>query len=290
MMPCQPTDIALDGQSPTLPEDGVGDWSGDVALTALDGREHLYRGVLKLSPGGRPRLAMEAVAEDEIARLLLTPLRRLGLSRPGGGVEIVEAMRCFAPETQVITARGARAAGALVPGDRVLTRDNGFQPLIWTGRSRQPVRPDTRPVRIAAGTFGPGLPERDLCVSASHRVIVPKMRPGGEETLVPAGALVGRDGVRFARMRDAAVEYVHLQCARHEILFAHGMGAETLLPGDQSLLALLPGLAAWVAARGSAKVRAAVRRATAERATARPLDDDAALAALLGPRGRRPRG
>ncbi|HHX91474.1 MAG TPA: hypothetical protein GX700_17250, partial [Paracoccus sp.] len=48
--------------------------------------------------------------------------------------ESFEEILCFTPGTRIDTARGAVAVEDLVAGDKVLTRDNGYQPLAWTGR------------------------------------------------------------------------------------------------------------------------------------------------------------
>ena len=43
-------------------------------------------------------------------------------------------MPAFAEGTMILTDRGERAAETLSRGDRVLTRDNGYRPVLWTGR------------------------------------------------------------------------------------------------------------------------------------------------------------
>ncbi|WP_444462707.1 Hint domain-containing protein [Rhodobacter capsulatus] len=62
----------------------------------------------------------------------------------------------------------------LRPGDRVLTRDNGYQPLLWVGQHTMPRRapPETRPLLLAAACFGEALPERDVLLSPGAGVLL----------------------------------------------------------------------------------------------------------------------
>lgn len=101
--------------------------------------------------------------------------------------------------------------------------------------------PALAPVRIARGTFGAGLPKRDLLVSRQHRIlmrspIVERMF-GQAEVLVPAHALLALPGVSVAAP-DRPVTYVHVMLDRHEIVFAEGLPAETLYLGAQALASI----------------------------------------------------
>lgn len=170
---------------------------------------------------------------------------------------------CFTPSTRIDTPAGPRTVEALRPGDLVLTRDHGAQPLRWTGRVRlSPAElaaaPRFRPVRIAAGAFGPGLPERPLTVSPQHRMLVEGPRCellfGAAEVLVAALHLAGQPGVAVDPA-PGGVTYLHLMFDRHEIIRAEGAWTESLHAGAldrlhfapaarAELLALFPELAA----------------------------------------------
>ena len=85
--------------------------------------------------------------------------------------------------------------------------------------------------------MGNGCPVRPLVVSPQHRLLVcsPIARRmfGGAEVLVAARQLVGLPGIEVARDIDA-VDYVHVMCARHEVIFADGTPVETLFPGKEA--------------------------------------------------------
>lgn len=220
----------------------------------LDGAPFSVTATAQRDDAGRLLVDPDRLRPEDAARLLRTQLRRLVAEVPGETDTpgtVIDAIRCFAAGTRIATPRGAVPVEALLPGDRVLTRDTGFQPLRWVGRSRQRVGPQTQPVAIAPGALGPGQPAQVLVVSARHRVLLREVGPDGaaRERLVPAGHLLGRPGIVPApglRAGDG-IDYVHLQCARHEVIYAEAAPVETLLPGDQTLAALLPALGAWLA-------------------------------------------
>ncbi len=196
--------------------------------------------------------------------------------------ESFEEIICFTPGTLIDTARGCVAVEALVPGDRVLTRDNGYQPLAWTGRkdldaAMVAAHPGLAPVRITAGALGAGLPARDLMVSPRHRMLVTGPRAalmfGEREVLVAAIDLVGLPGIS----QEAAagpVSYIHVMCPGHEILRAEGSWTESFQPGAAvlqglsegtraELLALFPELGTANGQRGFTAARPALSPAEA---------------------------
>lgn len=162
--------------------------------------------------------------------------------------ESFEEIICFTPGTLIDTARGRVAVEDLTPGDKVLTRDNGYQPLAWTGRKeltgdQVAAYPGLAPVRIAAGALGPDLPARDLCVSPRHRMLVAGPRAtlmfGEREVLVAAIDLVGLPGVT-QEAPEGPVSYIHVMCPGHEILRAEGTWTESFQPGAAVLEGLAP--------------------------------------------------
>lgn len=145
---------------------------------------------------------------------------------------------CFAAGTRIDTPGGPRPVEEIGPGDLVLTLDHGAQPVRWA--RAKPVPLDNRmrdkrnaPVRIRRGALGAGMPERDLIVSPQHRVLVASKIAerifGAPEILVPAKKLIGLSGITRHR-KDAQVIYCHLLFDRHEVVWADGAPAESLLP------------------------------------------------------------
>lgn len=151
---------------------------------------------------------------------------------------------CFAQGTLIATPSGSRRIESLRPGDRIGTLDNGLQIVRWTSHRSQHLaraHPQDRPVRIAQGAFGPGLPNVDLTLSAQHRIllggrgVLPKLFD--QECLAPAKALAGLSGVKQRGGGDW-ITWHHFACTSHEITEANGLLCETLLLGQQALQAM----------------------------------------------------
>jgi len=149
---------------------------------------------------------------------------------------------CFTPGTRIATAGGDRPVEKTRVGDLVRTRDHGLQPVRWVGRrtlSRAEllVDPTLRPIGIAQGALGEGLPVRDMAVSRQHRMLVAGPRAellfGEDEVLVRALHLVHLPGV--AHQRSDSVTYVHLLFDRHELVLADGAWSESYQPGERTL-------------------------------------------------------
>lgn len=153
---------------------------------------------------------------------------------------------CFARGTLITTQQGIVCVEDLAIGDHVLTMDNTYQPIRWIGRATLDaaalaLKPKLRPVRIAAGALGNGLPSRDLIVSPQHRIlarsIVAQRMFETSEILVPAIKLITLDGIE--QMTDTTeVEYIHLMFDRHEIVFSNDAPTESLYLGKMALRAL----------------------------------------------------
>jgi hypothetical protein len=158
---------------------------------------------------------------------------------------------CFATGTRIATPDGPRPVQTIRPGDPVLTRDDGAQPVLWTGAipvggTPRAALPAFRPVRIRAHAFGSGRPARDLWLSRQHRLLVggwqAELNFGADEALAPAAALADGRGIAEVR-RDGTWSFHHLLLPRHAILSAEGLDAESLLPGDLAPATLAPAAA-----------------------------------------------
>ena len=136
----------------------------------------------------------------------------------------------------------------LKPGEMVLTRDHGPQPIRWVGRATLRAVGAFAPVVIPAGTIGNA---GDLVVSQHHRMFLyqRKRLPGlaTSELLVQAKHLVDDDTV-FIR-EGGMVDYFSLIFDSHEIIYAEGIPAESLMVTEATLHRLPPELAAEVQAK-----------------------------------------
>lgn len=157
----------------------------------------------------------------------------------------VECVPCFTPDTLIATPKGGRRVQALRAGDRILTRDNGWQEIQWLGtqtlsQGNLLQTPHLRPVSICAGALGRGLPERDMVVSQNHRMLVAHDRTPlyfeDREVLVYAKHLINRAGVRL--MPATNVTYIHFMFRQHEVVLSDGAWSESFQPDDNTLLGI----------------------------------------------------
>ena len=158
---------------------------------------------------------------------------------------IEKVLVCFTPGTMITTDRGEVAVEHLGNGDRVFTRDNGYQTLRWVGAKTLSVadlvvNPGLRPIRISKGALGDGLPERDMRVSPQHRMLFvgprAEMLFGEGEVLVAATHLTHLPGVDQVMARG--ITYMHLLFDGHEIIRADGAWTESFQPAERTLNAL----------------------------------------------------
>ena len=172
------------------------------------------------------------------------------LDSPGGSVtgsmtysEIERIVPCFTPGTVIATPSGERPVEDLVPGDRVITRDNGLQEIRWVGRrdlgaADLGAAPHMRPVLVRAGALGRGLPERDMLVSPQHRVLMNNDKTAlyfeDREVLAAATHLTGLEGVDEVR-EASGVSYIHFMFDQHEVVLSNGAWTESFQPGEQTL-------------------------------------------------------
>lgn len=155
----------------------------------------------------------------------------------------------FARGTMITMANGSqRAIERLRAGDPVLTRDHGPQPLAWVGHATLRAVGAFAPVVITAGALGN---TGDLIVSQHHRMFLYlRNRAQGvptSELLVQARHLVNGDTI-FLR-EGAYIDYFSLVFARHEIVYAEGIPAESLLVTEATLSRLPVELSSEVKAR-----------------------------------------
>ena len=153
------------------------------------------------------------------------------------GIDRHAATTRFAEVACVSFTRGTHitlASGRQVPiedmavGDRVLTRDDGPQAVRWIGQTTLRAVGDFAPVVISKGALHN---EHDLVVSPDHRIFVyqreDRLGAGRSEVLVKVRHLINDDTVY---QRDGGfVDYFQLLFDDHQIIYAEGIAAESLL-------------------------------------------------------------
>lgn len=191
-----------------------------------------------MSPDGK---SLEAIvlAENGTGDVYLLPLSPLSADRPLTLVNIdrARASQVLAQVACVSFTRGTRialASGAQVPieelkvGDKVLTRNEGPRAIRWIGQSTTRATGAFAPIVIKAGTLNN---TGDLVVSPDHRLFVyqrsDRLGAGCSDLLVKARHLVNGETV-YVR-QGGFVDYFQLLFDRHQIIYAEGIAAESLL-------------------------------------------------------------
>lgn len=135
---------------------------------------------------------------------------------------------CFAEGTLIAAPEGEIAVEALRIGDPLLTADGRVIPVKWIGRQTVSTRfgPAERlmPVRLRAGALGPGIPARDLVLTADHALLL-------DGLLVNAGALVNGSSVDWVPLSELGNTYTvyHIETENHDLILAAGAAAETFI-------------------------------------------------------------
>ena len=155
---------------------------------------------------------------------------------------------CFTPGTWISTPDGPRRVEELGEGDKVQTKDDGAQEILWTGRRRMSgarlfAMPYLRPIRIRTGALGIDRPDREFLVSPEHRMLiagdVARALFNTHEVLVAARDLVnGRTITVDHALKE--VTYVHVLLPRHQVIWANGVETESFHPANTALDTLAP--------------------------------------------------
>jgi hypothetical protein len=235
--------------------DVVNSYPGDTVTIRVNGVDIRYRGItFYLANGQRVFTPTDGQVLQDGIFVRSTFVQGQGpLNVPGQ-----LGPTCFTPGVLILTRGGERPVEDLRPGDLVVTRDRGPQPVLWAGGQEIDGAADFAPVLIRAGAMGN---RRDLLVSPQHRMLIRGWRAelfaGLPEAMVAAVHLVnGRTVVRAPRPR---VTYLHFMLERHEIVFAEGAETESLDPAGEAAAADRAILRLSAGAAGSGRVRPALR-------------------------------
>lgn len=163
------------------------------------------------------------------------------------------ALSGFSPSSVVETARGPVLARDMRLGDKLVTRDKGFQPVRWIGQSSvlygdptakaDPAEaPMSGPVRIRAGSQGTNPDAGNLIVAPGQRLLAQnplnELLFATDEVMVSAGDMLHLDGID-AVPRDVG-RWVHLLLDSHELVRVNGIWIESFAPDMWSLRVAYP--------------------------------------------------
>ncbi len=220
--------------------------------TDMPGTEVLVDSCLTLmSPDGQTAELLLLAIHDAAGRptavnaLPLSPLHPrtdyavVRIDTTGARAKLAEiACVSFARGTHITLASGAQTPiEELRVGDRVLTRDDGIQPIRWIGQSTVRAVGEYAPILITAGALNN---TRDLVLSPEHRLFIYQradaVGAGRAEVLVRARHLV--NGTSVVRRGGGFVDYFQILFDAHQIIYAEGIAAETLLLSPRTRPAL----------------------------------------------------
>jgi hypothetical protein len=136
--------------------------------------------------------------------------------------------------TKILTAEGERRIEDLKAGDMLPTLFGGLRPVQWIGRypfkksdpSKAWVK-EALPIRIARSALAPDVPHADLYVTPLHSVLL-------DGVLVPAEMLINGATITRYEPEGDDLEFFHIKLESHDVVYAGGAPAETLLKVDES--------------------------------------------------------
>lgn len=241
----QTTLVALDDSTTLFPDgtrtldvlaNDINNTAGTLTITHLNGQAVVAGDIVTLNSGQQLLLnadgTIEVVGDGNTEVFNFTYGVQSSTGQTDVGIVTVDSVPCFVAGTLIRTPMGEVAVETLVPGDLVMTQDDGAQPLRWIGQRRVAAQGEFAPIRIAANTFGS---HRELLLSPLHRVLIrdslAELLFGEDEVLVAARDLVNDHSVR--RVEGGMVDYVHILFDRHQVVFSEGLATESFLPGPQ---------------------------------------------------------
>lgn len=218
----------------------------DSVIVVTDGVQTFTMTIIEVGSGTAPLLMFMGSLPPKGRNLWVVHhamdnlLRQNPLGPSSGGVI------CFTPGTMIDTPEGPRPVESLREGDRVSTKDNGAQDVLWIGSRRMTgarlfAMPTLRPIRIRAGALGIDRPDQELLVSPEHRMLIRGAAANAlfntPEVLVAARDLINGSSVAVdTALRQ--VTYVHLLLPQHQVLWANGVESESFHPANAALSTL----------------------------------------------------
>ncbi len=163
------------------------------------------------------------------------------------GLELAEFRGGLVEGANVRTPCGLRRIELVRPGDLIVTRNNGLQPvrMIWKRTVTQEdmqKNGDLAPIRLKPRAVGPMMPQRDLLVAPEHRLLIPGFRVAGMPkdkcVLTEAREIVGTSDSIFIDRSMETVGFYQMVFDSHQVLTANGLPVESFLPNPAAIAGL----------------------------------------------------
>ncbi len=251
----------LNGKPLDLAIESCQDSAYRIAESSKNGQRgapiHLDCTLTLMTPDGKTTDALvlvETHLDDTVSEVYMLPFAPISRRTPYAlvGIDTDTAPEQLAQRACARFTRGTRitmASGEQRPieqitvGDRVLTRDAGPQPIRWIGVTTQRATGDFAPICIRKGVLNN---TADLFVSPDHRLFIyqrqDRLGAGRAELLVKARHLVNGDTVVI--QDGGFVDYFQLLFDNHQIIYAEGISAESMLVDTRTEKAVPPEIAA----------------------------------------------
>ncbi|KPU84263.1 hypothetical protein JI58_04765 [Marinosulfonomonas sp. PRT-SC04] len=148
----------------------------------------------------------------------------------------------FCQGATLMTDEGAQPVDWLRAGDRVMTRDHGFQKILWAERTIATASSRTPPqIRLATGCAGHNIPKQNFHLHPDHRILLKS--PQIERLFAHHEAFVSASTVTngceiIETHSDQQASYFHILFKQHEIVLAEGLWVESFFPDPAALNAL----------------------------------------------------
>ena len=149
------------------------------------------------------------------------------------GFTNVVSIPTFVSGTMIATQQEQREVETPSVDDLVLAKDDGLQPLCWTGQHTVTAQDSLAPIWIQANTSGT---DNDLMVSPEHRILLSDYLAdllfSEQDVLVSAKELM--NDKKNTRCVGCDVTYVQLMFDRHQIVCSTGLETKSYLPEPQA--------------------------------------------------------
>jgi len=142
---------------------------------------------------------------------------------------------------------GPRRVEMVRPGDLVVTRDNGLQPvrMIWSKEIKLAdvtADPALAPICLCPRAVGPMMPQHKIHVAPDHRILVPGYKLLGQDDtsccLLHASELANSSDAAFADSSVQVTRFFTFVFDTHQVFCCNGLPVESFLAGAAEIAGL----------------------------------------------------